>query len=188
MDAPIIVYNVPSRTGCNIDPATLLRLAAIPNIVGVKEASGNLGQMSIICREVPDDFSVLSGDDAFTLALMAMGGKGVISVVANETPADMAQLVSAALESDFVTARSIHHRLLPLMQVNFVESNPIPVKAALEEMGLIHARYRLPLVPPGPASRQRIVAVLVELGLSDGGRRPVAAGGVRLSPQTRSVL
>ena len=124
VDAPVVLYNVPSRTGCNIEPATLLRLAAVPNIVGLKEASGNLGQMSIICREVPDDFSVLSGDDAFTLALMAMGGKGVISVVANEAPADMAQLVTAGLKSDFTTARSIHHRLLPLMQVNFVGVEP----------------------------------------------------------------
>ena len=165
VDCPVVLYNVPSRTGCNIEPTTLVRLAAIPNIVGVKEASGNLVQMSVICREAPNGFSVLSGDDAFTLPLMALGGCGVISVVANETPADMAQLAGAALESDFVKARGIHERLLPLMQVNFIESNPIPVKAALEAMGLGPARYRLPLVPPSPASRKRIVAVLAELGL-----------------------
>ena len=176
VELPIVVYNVPSRTGCNIDPATLLRLAAIPNIVGVKEASGNLAQMSAICHDVPEEFSVLSGDDAFTLALMAMGGKGVVSVVSNEVPSEMAQLVGAALAADFQTARSLHHRLLPLMQVNFVESNPIPVKAALAEMGLLEARYRPPLVPPTPASRQRIVAVLTELGLSGAGLRPAASG------------
>ena len=176
VELPIVVYNVPSRTGCNIDPATLLRLAAVPNIVGVKEASGNLAQMSAICRDVPDEFSVLSGDDAFTLALMAMGGKGVVSVVSNEVPSEMTQLVGAALASDFQTARSIHHRLLPLMQVNFVESNPIPVKAALAEMGLLEPRYRPPLVPPTPAARQRIVEVLTELGLNSSGLRPAASG------------
>jgi 4-hydroxy-tetrahydrodipicolinate synthase len=176
VDCPIVLYNVPNRTGCNIEPATVDRLAELPNIVGVKEASGNLTQMSIICRQAKEDFSVLSGDDAFTLPLMALGGRGVISVVANETPAEMAQLVNAALRSDFAAARVIHERLLPLMQVNFIESNPIPVKAALEAMGLASARYRLPLVPPAPASRERIVAVLTEMGL-DGKTRPEAASG-----------
>ena len=132
--------------------------------------------MSEICRHTPDAFSVLSGDDAFTLPLMALGGKGVISVVANETPAEMAQLVEAALASDFAAARSVHERLLPLMQVNFIESNPIPVKAALEAMGLGRARYRLPLVPPSSASRERIVSVLTELELTDGALRSAASG------------
>ena len=165
-DLPIVLYNVPSRTGCNIDLATLLRLTALPNIVGVKEASGNLEQMAEFCRAVPDDFSVLSGDDAFTLPLMAIGGRGVISVVSNEVPSEMANLVQAALDNDFSTAGVIAMRLLPLMQVNFVESNPIPVKAAMAAMGLIDACYRLPLVPPQLAARERIVAVLKELGLS----------------------
>ena len=169
VELPIIVYNVPSRTGCNIDPAMLMRLATIPNIVGVKEASGKLIQMAAICRDRPVEFNVLSGDDAFSLALIAMGGSGVISVVSNEVPGEMAQLVSAALASDVETARALHQRLLPLMQVNFVESNPIPVKAALAVMGLVDARYRLPLVPPTAASRQRIVDVLAELGLSGAG-------------------
>ena len=169
VELPIIVYNVPSRTGCNIDPAMLMRLATIPNIVGVKEASGKLIQMAAICRDLPAEFSVLSGDDAFSLALIAMGGSGVISVVSNEVPGEMAQLVSAALASDVETARALHQRLLPLMQVNFVESNPIPVKAALAVMGLVDARYRLPLVPPTAASRQRIVDVLAELELSGAG-------------------
>ena len=162
-ELPIIVYNVPGRTGCNVTPSTLLRLAGIPNIVGVKEASGNLGQMCEICRAMPDDFCVLSGDDAFTLALMALGGTGVISVVANEAPSDMAALVDLAAAGDFAAARAAHERLLPLMQVNFIESNPIPVKAAMAELGLLEAVYRLPMAPPAPASRARIAEVLAQL-------------------------
>ena len=165
---PIVLYNVPSRTGCNIDPATLLRLAEVPNIVGVKEASADLGQMCEICRAAPDGFNVLSGDDAFTLPLMAIGGVGVISVAANEVPSEMADLVGRAATGDFTGARAVHDRLLPLMQVNFVESNPIPVKAAMAEMGLLEEIYRLPIVAPHPASRERIVRVLKELGLSSG--------------------
>lgn len=164
-DLPIVVYNVPSRTGCNVAPATLARLAEIPSVVGVKEASGDLGQLCEICRAAPDGFSVLSGDDAATLPLMALGGAGVISVAANEAPAEMAALVDLAAAGDFRAARAAHERLLPLMQVNFVESNPIPVKAALAAMGLIEEAYRLPMAPPAPASRARIAEVLRELGL-----------------------
>jgi 4-hydroxy-tetrahydrodipicolinate synthase len=183
----IVVYNVPSRTGCNISPETLTRLASVPNIVGVKEASGNLGQMCQVCRDAAEDFCVLSGDDAYTLPMISIGAVGVISVVSNEVPLEMAALVSAALAGDFATARSTHERLLPLMQVNFVESNPIPVKAALAEMGLISARYRLPLVPPEEPSRQRIAEVLRSLGITtqqsplrsllDGGARPASSDG-----------
>lgn len=162
---PVIVYNVPGRTGCNIDVATLVRLAAIPNIVGVKEASANMTQMCEICRALPGDFNVLSGDDAFTLPLMAVGGRGVISVAANEAPTEMAQMVEAAERGDFKTARALHTRLLPLMLVNFVESNPIPVKAAMARMGLLEEVYRLPMVPPREASRQKIEHVLSDLGL-----------------------
>ena len=162
---PVIVYNVPGRTGCNIDVATLVRLAAIPNIVGVKEASANMTQMCEICRALPGDFNVLSGDDAFTLPLMAVGGRGVISVAANEAPAEMAQMVEAAERGDFKAARALHTRLLPLMLVNFVESNPIPVKAAMARMGLLEEVYRLPMVPPREASRQKIEQVLSDLGL-----------------------
>ena len=162
---PVIVYNVPGRTGCNIDVATLVRLAAIPNIVGVKEASANMTQMCEICRALPGDFNVLSGDDAFTLPLMAVGGKGVISVAANEAPTEMAQMVEAAERGDFKAARALHTRLLPLMLVNFVESNPIPVKAAMARMGLLEEVYRLPMVPPREASRQKIEHVLSDLGL-----------------------
>ena len=176
VEGPVVLYNVPSRTGCNIEPATVGRLAEIPNIVGIKEASGNLIQMGILCRQASRDFSVLSGDDAFTLPLMALGGRGVISVAANETPAEMAELVSKALASDFAAARAIHERLLPLMQVNFIESNPIPVKAALEAMGLGSAHYRLPLVPPSTASRERIAAVLAELGLGGETLRKAVSG------------
>ena len=156
-ELPIVVYNVPGRTGCNVTPPTLRRLAEIPSVVGVKEASGDLGQMCEICRTMPEDFSVLSGDDAFTLALMALGGTGVISVAANECPAEMASLVDRAADGDFAGARRVHERLLPLMQVNFVESNPIPVKAAMAALGLLEETYRLPMAPPSDASRQRIV-------------------------------
>ncbi len=169
LDRSVVVYNVPSRTGSNITPETLTRLASVPNIVGVKEASGDLGQMCQVCRNASDDFSVLSGDDAFTLPMIAIGAVGVISVASNEVPSEMSDLVNAALAGDFTTARSTHERLLPLMQINFVESNPIPVKAALAEMGLMSARYRLPLVRPQEPARRRLAEVLRDLGLLDGG-------------------
>ncbi len=163
---PIVVYNVPGRTGCNVDVGTLCRLADISNIVGVKEASANMAQMCEICRAVPTGFSVLAGDDLFTLPLLSLGGAGVISVVSNETPEEMSRLVSVALNGDYDTARQIHTRLLPLMQVNFVETNPIPVKAAMAHLGLLEPHYRLPIVPPRPESLTRIVQVLDKLGLS----------------------
>ena len=162
---PIVLYNVPGRTGCNIDVATLVKLAAIQNIVGVKEASGNMTQMCEICRAVPPDFIVLSGDDALTLPLMAIGGRGVISVAANEVPGEMARMVETAERGDFSAARALHAKLLPLMLVNFVESNPVPVKAAMAAMGVIDEVYRLPMVSPRPESRARIMSVLGELGL-----------------------
>lgn len=157
---PIIVYNVPGRTGCNVDVPTLVRLSTIPGIAGVKEASGNVAQMCEICRAVPDAFLVLSGDDALTLPLMAVGGHGVISVASNELPAEMARMVEAAERNDFLSARRLHAALLPLMSVNFIESNPIPVKAAMAAMGLLEEVYRLPMVPPREASRGRIHEVL----------------------------
>jgi len=158
---PIIVYNVPGRTGCNVDVGTLVRLSHVPNIAGVKEASGNVSQMCEICRAVPESFIVLSGDDALTLPLMAVGGHGIISVISNEAPAEMARMVDLAAGGDFTAARRIHHQLMPLMSANFVESNPIPVKAAMAAMGLLEEVYRLPMVPPLDASRQRILAALV---------------------------
>jgi len=162
---PIVVYNVPGRTGCNVDVATLVKLSAIPNIVGVKEASGNIQQMCEICRAVPPEFLVLSGDDAITLPLMAVGGRGVISVASNEVPREMAQMVEAAERGDFAAARKTHTALLPLMLINFVESNPGPVKVAMAAMGLLEEVYRLPMVPPRQDSRAKILNVLSELGL-----------------------
>jgi 4-hydroxy-tetrahydrodipicolinate synthase len=157
---PIVVYNVPGRTGCNVDPATLVRLSTVPGIVGVKEASGNVTQMCEICRAVPPAFIVLSGDDALTLPLMAVGGRGIVSVASNEVPAEMSRMVEFAERGDFAAARRIHHMLLPLMMVNFAESNPIPVKSAMAQMGLLEENYRLPMVPPREATRARIKEIL----------------------------
>lgn len=162
---PIVVYNVPARTGCNVDPATLARLATLPNIVGVKEASGNMTQMAEICQLVPADFLVLSGDDAVTIPLMALGGRGIISVASNEAPAEMVQMVEAAERGDFATAREWHRRLFALMQVNFVESSPGPVKFAMAAMGLCEDSYRLPMVAPRAASQAKILDVLRAFGL-----------------------
>jgi 4-hydroxy-tetrahydrodipicolinate synthase len=165
---PVVLYNVPGRTGCNIDPATLVRLATIPNVVGVKEASGNISQMAEICHSVPPDFLVLSGDDAIALPLMALGGHGVISVASNEAPAEMVQMVEAAERGDFTTARRWHDKLLPLMQINFIESNPIPVKFGMAAMGLCEEAYRLPMVPPRDASKEKILSVLRAFGMPVG--------------------
>ena len=170
---PIVLYNVPSRTGTNITPSTLARLASIDNIVGVKEASGDIGQMAAIFQQVPKTFSVLSGDDSVTVPLMALGGVGVISVVSNEIPAEMSALCDACLKGDFATAREIHRRYHALMEINFVESNPGPVKAALSMMGLIQPYHRLPMAPPRPHSQAKISAVLEELALA----APLAASG-----------
>jgi 4-hydroxy-tetrahydrodipicolinate synthase len=169
---PIVVYNVPGRTGCNVEPATLVRLAGIRNIVGVKEASGNITQICEVARAVPEHFLVLSGDDAITLPVMSVGGRGVISVAGNEVPAEMARLVETVEQNDWVSARALQARLLPLMLVNFVESNPIPVKAAMARMGLLEEVYRLPMVPPREESRRKIDRVLADVGLVAG----VAAG------------
>ena len=171
---PIIVYSVMSRTGVNVLPATLARLAEIDNIIGVKEASGNISQIAQVVAQTPEDFLVLSGDDSVTLPLIALGGKGVISVVANEIPAEMTALVKACLAGDFTTARRLQKRYLPLMEVNFVESNPIPVKAAMALMGLLEPVWRLPLTPPAPESLARIERVLSELGLPVDRRAHVA--------------
>jgi 4-hydroxy-tetrahydrodipicolinate synthase len=162
---PIILYSVQGRTGVNIEPATVARLAAIRNIVGIKEASGSIAQMAAILNCVPEDFIVLSGDDAITLPLIALGGRGVISVVSNEIPAEMTELVRLALRGNIWGAREIHRRFHPLMEVNFIESNPGPVKTALAEMGLLEPVWRLPLVAPKRENRERIVGVLNSLGL-----------------------
>jgi len=172
---PIVVYSVQGRTGVNVEAATLARLAQIENIVGVKEASGNIGQMANILHEVPPGFVVLSGDDSVTIPLMALGGRGVISVVSNELPGAMTQLAQACLKGDFEIARQIQRRYLPLMNVNFIESNPGPVKAAMGMMGLIDPVYRLPLVPPNAASLAKIENVLGSLGLLAQGRISLAS-------------
>jgi 4-hydroxy-tetrahydrodipicolinate synthase len=164
---PIILYSVQGRTGVNIEPATVKRLAEIDNIVGIKEASGSIAQMAAILNTVPDDFIVLSGDDAITLPLIALGGRGVISVVSNEIPAEMTRLARLANEGNFAAAREIHRRFHSLMEINFVESNPIPVKAAMAEMGLLQPVWRLPLVPPKAENHARIRSVLSSLGLTE---------------------
>ena len=165
VDLPMIVYSVQGRTGVNIEPTTVARLAQIPNIVGIKEASGNVGQMATILNCVPEEFLVLSGDDALTLPLLAIGGRGVISVAANEIPAEMTRLTQLALGGDFAGARELHRRYHALMEINFVESNPIPVKAAMAEMGLLEACWRLPLVAPKAENRAKIHGVLESLRL-----------------------
>jgi len=165
VDLPIVLYSVQGRTGVNIEPATVQRLAQITNIVGIKEASGNVGQMATILNCAPEEFLVLSGDDALTLPLLAIGGRGVISVVSNEIPAQMRQLTHLALNGDFAGARQIHRRYHALMEINFVESNPIPVKAAMAEMGLLEPSWRLPLVPPKAENRAKIRALLESLKL-----------------------
>jgi 4-hydroxy-tetrahydrodipicolinate synthase len=163
---PVVVYNVPGRTGSNILATTTLKLAEVPNIVAVKEASGDLGQMMEIIRSRPAEFRVLSGDDAITLPLIACGGDGVVSVVSNEMPGMMSAMTNAALAGDLAAARGLHYKMLPLMNANFVESNPIPAKAVLAMMGLMGENYRLPLVPITPANRANLQKIAESLGLT----------------------
>jgi 4-hydroxy-tetrahydrodipicolinate synthase len=167
---PIILYSVQSRTAVNIEPATLVRLSEIENIAGVKEASGSISQMSSILARVPESFLVLSGDDAVTLPLIALGGRGVISVVSNEIPAEFGQLTRAALNGDFVRARELQRKYQALMEINFVETSPGPVKFAMARMGLLEPVWRLPMVPPQVVSQQKIEAVLESLGVLSGVR------------------
>jgi 4-hydroxy-tetrahydrodipicolinate synthase len=167
---PIIVYSVQSRTGINVEPATLLRLAEIPNIVGVKEASGSISQMASILARVPDSFNVLSGDDVVTIPLIALGGKGVISVVSNEIPGEFGKLTRSALNGDFESARRIQREYQALMEINFVETSPGPVKFAMARMGLLEPVWRLPLVAPQRESQQKIETVLENTGLFAGVR------------------
>jgi 4-hydroxy-tetrahydrodipicolinate synthase len=165
VNKPVILYNVPGRTGANIEPATIARLAEVPNIVGVKEASGNMTQIAEVCNAVPERFLVFSGDDALTLPVIALGGVGVISVVSNQIPREMAEMTRAALNNDWAAARRIHRKYLPLMQANFLESNPLPVKAVLAMMGKIQEVYRLPLLPMKRDSRSRLQRIATEAGL-----------------------
>jgi 4-hydroxy-tetrahydrodipicolinate synthase len=164
-DIPILIYNIPSRTGVNIEPDTLLRMAEIPNIVGVKEASGNLDQMMTILRDRPKGFAVLAGDDSFALPLISVGGDGCISVLSNQVPKQFTQMIHAALENRWDEARQIHYQTYALMRANFLETNPVPVKAGLAMMGMIEEVYRLPLVPMQPRNRERLQLILRELKL-----------------------
>jgi len=162
---PIILYNIPGRTGVNIEPATVARLAEIENIVGVKEASGNIAQMAVVLASVPKAFAVLSGDDAITIPLMALGGRGLISVVSNEIPAEMTRIVQLCLANDFPAAREIHEWYFRLMEANFVETNPGPAKAAMALMGLLEPVFRLPIVAPKPENLAKIRSALEGVGL-----------------------
>jgi 4-hydroxy-tetrahydrodipicolinate synthase len=162
---PVILYNVPGRTAANIEPATLARLVEIPNITGVKEASGNLTQIAEICAAARPGFSVFSGDDAMTLAVIAVGGTGLISVASNEIPREMTEMVRAALNNDWETARQIFRKYLPLMQANFLESSPMPVKAVLAMMGRIEEAYRLPMVPVRRDTRSKLQRIASDAGL-----------------------
>jgi 4-hydroxy-tetrahydrodipicolinate synthase len=162
---PIILYNVPPRTNVNIDPATVRRLSEIENIIGVKEASGNISQITQVIQQVPEEFLVLSGDDALTLPLAAMGGRGIISVASNEIPAEMTRLAQLCLVGNFAEARAMQRKWLPLLEVNFIETNPTPVKAAMAEMGLLEPVFRLPLVPPRTENLAKIRAVLESLAI-----------------------
>jgi 4-hydroxy-tetrahydrodipicolinate synthase len=165
VDKPLILYNVPGRTGANIEPATLGRLAQISNIIGVKEASGNISQIADVFNAVPEGFLVFSGDDAVTLPVISLGGIGIISVASNEIPGKMAEMTRAALANDWKKARAIHRRYLPLMQANFIESNPIPVKAVLAMMGRIEENYRLPLLRMKPENRAKLEKIVQHLEL-----------------------
>jgi 4-hydroxy-tetrahydrodipicolinate synthase len=165
MDKPIMLYNVPGRTAVNIEVATLVRLAELKNIVAVKEASGNISQIAEVCAAVPEGFAVLSGDDAITLPVIALGGVGIVSVASNEIPREMAEMTRAALANDWEKARSIQKKFLPLMQANFLESNPGPVKAVLAMMGRIDDNYRLPMVPVKRETKTKLEKIANEVGL-----------------------
>ncbi len=162
---PILLYNVPGRTGANIEPSTLARLAEVPNILGVKEACGNISQIADLLNAVPERFLVFSGDDALTLPIMALGGVGIVSVASNEIPREMSEMTRAALNNDWNTARRIHRKYLPLMQANFLESNPLPVKAVLAMMGKIQEVYRLPLLPMKRDTRSRLQRIAADAGV-----------------------
>jgi 4-hydroxy-tetrahydrodipicolinate synthase len=165
VDKPLVLYNVPGRTAANIEPATLGRLAKVPNIIAVKEASGNISQIAEVFNHVPNDFLVFSGDDALTLPVISLGGVGIVSVASNEIPKELSEMTAAALKGDWEQARKIHRKYLALMQGNFIESNPMPVKAVLAMMGRIEEVYRLPMLPMKPDTRARIKQIAAEAGL-----------------------
>ena len=180
-DKPIVLYNVPGRTAANIEPGTLARLAEIPNIAGVKEASGNMTQIAEAINAVPETFLVFSGDDAVTLPVIALGGVGIVSVASNEIPHEMATMTRAALSNDWDTARRIHRKYLALMVANFIESNPLPVKAVLAMMGKVEENYRLPLLPMRRDTRSRLQKIATEAGL-------IAASGATVPQATEFYI
>jgi len=165
VDKPLILYNVPGRTGANIEPATLARLAEISTVIAVKEASGSITQIAEVLNAVPEGFLVFSGDDAITLPVIALGGVGIISVASNEIPREMAEMTRAALNNDWDKARRLHRKYLALMQANFIESNPLPVKAVLAMMGRIEENYRLPLLPMKKDTRAKLEKIAAEAGV-----------------------
>jgi 4-hydroxy-tetrahydrodipicolinate synthase len=165
VDKPIMLYNVPGRTAANIEVATLVRLAEINNIVAVKEASGSIAQIAEVCASVPEGFAVLSGDDAVTLPVIALGGAGIVSVASNEIPREMAEMTRAALANDWETARRLQKKYLALMQANFLESNPIPVKTILAMMGRIEENFRLPMLPAKKETKAKLEKIASAAGL-----------------------
>ncbi len=165
VDKPLVLYNVPGRTAANIEPTTLARLAEIPNIIAVKEASGNISQIADVCATVPEDFLVFSGDDAITIPVVALGGVGVISVASNEIPREMTELTRCALEGDWQRARALQRKFLPLMQANFLESNPMPVKCVLAMMGRVEENYRLPMLKVKPETRAKLEKIAKSCGI-----------------------
>jgi 4-hydroxy-tetrahydrodipicolinate synthase len=175
VDKPVILYNVPGRTSANIEPATLARLSEVANIAGVKEASGNMSQIADVLNSVPERFLVFSGDDALTLPVIALGGVGIISVASNEIPREMSEMTRAALNNEWNTARTIHRKYLPLMQANFIESNPLPVKAVLGMMGKLEEIYRLPLLPMRRDTRSKLQKIAADAGLIARPAAPPAA-------------
>lgn len=175
IDKPVILYNVPGRTSANLEPSTIARLTEVPNVVGVKEASGSITQIAEVLNQVPETFSVLSGDDAVTLPVIALGGVGIVSVASNEIPREMSEMTRAALNNDWQTARTLHRKYLPLMQANFIESSPLPVKAVLAMMGKIQEIYRLPLLPMRRDTRSKLQKVATEVGLLSRSAAPAPA-------------
>jgi 4-hydroxy-tetrahydrodipicolinate synthase len=168
VSVPLLIYNVPRRTGVNVEPETVRRLSEIDNITGIKEASADISQMAALIARVPESFAVLSGDDAIALPLIALGGRGLVSVASNEIPAEMTRLVQYALQNDFAEARRLQQKYLPLMEINFIETSPLPVKAAMAAMGLLEPVWRLPLCPPKPETVEKIKRVLESLSLLGG--------------------
>ena len=165
IDKPVVLYNVPGRTAANIEPATLARLAQVRDIIAVKEASGSMTQIAEALNVVPEEFNVLSGDDAITLPVISLGGQGIISVASNVIPAEVASMTQAALDGKWPTARQLHRRYFPLIQALFLESNPMPAKCLLAMMGRIGENYRLPMVRVKPETRSKLEKIAFEIGL-----------------------